>query len=1135
MEYLLNQEMLKRHCGLVSFLRGQDYFKQNRVWNLRGADNRITGEVKGSNSRPYNTKITLGEKEIKSSSCSCPLDGACKHVAALGLTMIFAYVEDITKTIAVSYEGNNAVVSEYKETPPEELWKKNIGKFFGFSQEEDCATQRKQSYGHAELLFRLARGKENTSKIHLEIRPRIFYPSRASSLTDITWNKVTESYSWESLPLPRLELFYLRSLARIMTETTGWYHHVSSTWMEIEDKQSDVFWGLLKDHERYGIKLCAGKKGECEVKISERPVSEILVMKDIDAGVVLKKQFVMQTNDDGASKKEIPRDQIALIGDPVAFAAVIESGPALSIENAEFLLHPFENGKAKKSHEKNEKIVVPNAGISELQKNYLPQLMRTHKVESESKKVVAPQYAHSELLIEIAPKKQTKKTAQGIRLNLAFRYQGIKKPLHEKRETIETKKGNFIVSPEEEADLLKKTGAILMPFSEAWKSAGAWTNDTMIAPVPILHETFDMEGVAAARFMTETLPRLKEEDGIAVETSDKLPEFVFDASAPTVEFSVLKKGDERDWFDLAIIVSIGGEEVPFTDLFTALSGDEEYLLLPSGRYFSLRQNTFDELRRLIKEARGVSDITEKGITISRFQTGFWNELQTLGIVKQQSAEWENHLAGLRNSTGVSMVEPSPSLRANLRDYQKTGFSWLKFLYDNEMGGVLGDDMGLGKTMQALALLIHASENRAKLPQKDRHPSLVVAPTSVVENWSVEFERFAPGLKIVVMRAGNREEEFQKLRDKKTDVDVVLTSYALLVRDFEELSPFFFDLVILDEAQFVKNYQSKAYSNIRQIDTSRRFALTGTPMENNVMELWSIFSIVAPGLFGNPEHFREHFQKPIEKDSSTEHVKRLQSRIRPFFMRRTKELVAKDLPTKTEQVLFVELDPKHKQLYDLHLQRERQRVLGLLAEEGGMRKNRFVILQSLMKMRQLALHPALVGSEHKKIPSSKLESLLEQVETLTAGGHKALIFSQFTSYLAHIKEMLEKNKIDFAYLDGSTKDRASQIEKFQKNETTKIFLISLKAGGFGLNLTAADYCFIMDPWWNPAVESQAAARAHRIGQTKNVFVYKMIAKDTIEEKVLKLQEKKKALFDNIIEDDAKFGSLITEKDIRGLFE
>ena len=400
---------------------------------------------------------------------------------------------------------------------------------------------------------------------------------------------------------------------------------------------------------------------------------------------------------------------------------------------------------------------------------------------------------------------------------------------------------------------------------------------------------------------------------------------------------------------------------------------------------------------------------------------------------------------------------------------------------------------------------------------------------MLTNWSAEAHRFTPDLKVVTIgdTLGRRG---TSLREVIAGADAVVTSYTLMRLDFDSYGAVPWSGLILDEAQYVKNHQSKAYQCARRISAPFKVAITGTPMENNLMELWSLLSIAAPGLFPNPERFRQYYARPIEKQGNTELLAQLRRRIRPLIMRRTKEQVAADLPEKQEQVLEVELHPRHRRLYQTHLQRERQKVLGLL---GDVNHNRFTILRSLTLLRQLSLHAGLIDESSADIPCAKIDALLEQISDVVGGGHRALVFSQFTRFLRMVRGRLEAAGVPCCYLDGGTVNRAAVISSF-KDGAAPVFLISLKAGGFGLNLTEADYCFLLDPWWNPATEAQAVDRTHRIGQTRNVMVYRLIASGTIEEKVMALKARKAELFTSVMDSDGAFGSALDVDDIRALF-
>jgi SNF2 family DNA or RNA helicase len=455
--------------------------------------------------------------------------------------------------------------------------------------------------------------------------------------------------------------------------------------------------------------------------------------------------------------------------------------------------------------------------------------------------------------------------------------------------------------------------------------------------------------------------------------------------------------------------------------------------------------------------------------------------------------------------------------------------------------VLADDMGLGKTVQALALICAAKEAAGTAVDATGAPAeaagaaagaapfLVVAPTSVVGNWEAETARFAPGLTVRAI-----SETFAKSGSSPAEAiagaDIIITSYALFRIDYEAYASREWAGLVLDEAQFVKNHQSKAYQCARKLPAAFKLAITGTPLENNLMEFWALTSIVAPGLFSSPKRFAEYYQKPVEKNGDKGQLDKLRRRVRPLMMRRTKEQVIHDLPPKQEQILEVVLNPRHQKVYQTHLQRERQKILGLIDDVN---KNRFTIFQSLTLLRQLSLDPSLIDPALSGVRSSKLDVLFEQLEDLVAEGHRALIFSQFTGFLGKVRERLVEENIEFCYLDGSTRNRADVVNEF-KNGAAPVFLISLKAGGFGLNLTEADYVFLLDPWWNPASEAQAVDRTHRIGQARNVMVYRLVAKDTIEEKVMALKAKKSRLFADVMEGDALSGGSLTAEDLAGLF-
>ncbi|MCL2542337.1 MAG: DEAD/DEAH box helicase [Nocardioidaceae bacterium] len=643
-------------------------------------------------------------------------------------------------------------------------------------------------------------------------------------------------------------------------------------------------------------------------------------------------------------------------------------------------------------------------------------------------------------------------------------------------------------------------------------------------PAGMLDRTDLFDGDALA-FALNDLPYLREIDDVRVVEQDA-PDFREATDAPEIGFELVEPTsddehpDHTDWLDLEVTVTVEGESIPLPDVLGALTHDAEFLVLSSGLYIATDRPEFDRLREVVAAAGELRERDGDRIGVGRGDLGLWAQLAETGLVDAQAAEWVARAQALRDLVDIPRPEPT-GLATELRSYQREGFWWLAFLWQHGLGGILADDMGLGKTLQVLATITHA---RAERP--DDGPFLVVAPTSVVTAWADEASRHAPGLRIGVV--GRRDDDIARIA---ADSDVVVSTYTLVRLGEDAYAEVRWSGLILDEAQQVKNHQSKTYSAVRRIVAPFRLCVTGTPFENRLMELWSLLSIAVPGLYPWPKQFASLVARPVEKAGDATALERFRRRIKPFVLRRTKDLVAADLPEKQEQVLPVVLEERHRRIYDAHLAKERQRLLGLLDDFD---RNRVAIFTALTRLRQLALDPALVDPEHDRVGSAKLDVLLEHLAELTAEGHRALVFSQFTSFLGRVRSRLDEAGIATTYLDGSTTDRAGVIDRFRSGEAS-VFLISLKAGGVGLTLTEADYVFVLDPWWNPAAEAQAVDRAHRIGQTSHVHVYRLVATDTIEEKVMELKERKAELFAQVIDGEGAVSTSISAEDIRDLFE
>ncbi len=594
---------------------------------------------------------------------------------------------------------------------------------------------------------------------------------------------------------------------------------------------------------------------------------------------------------------------------------------------------------------------------------------------------------------------------------------------------------------------------------------------------------------------------------------------------PTISFNV---SSEIDWFDVKTVINFGEIEVSLAEIRRAMRKDR-FIKLADGSIGEIPEEWLEKYKHLF----GLTEASEDGLRVSRHHVALLDQLLTDQENIKTDKQFEQARQSLKSFQGITEQALPEHFVGELRPYQKAGFDWLHFLREAKFGGCLADDMGTGKTIQTLCFLQSLKENYdtrngRKRKKEPRAAHLLVVPRSLVTNWEREAEKFAPGLRILNFSYAERAADVKEF----DDYDLVLTTYGILLREIERLTEYEFDTVILDEAQAIKNPVSESAKAARLLKARHKLTLTGTPVENNTVELWSQFAFLNPGLLGTADYFREGFANPIERQQSEEATKTLRRLVYPFILRRTKDQVALDLPPRSEKILWGEMEPAQRKLYNETRDEYRAKILQLI-EDKGIKDARFRILEGLLRLRQICNDPRLYKPAYKG-GSAKLTTLVETIATLQAEGHKALVFSQFVQMLKLIEVELKKSKTAYTYLDGSTTNRQARVDTFQTDENVKLFLISLKAGGVGLNLTAADYVIHVDPWWNPAVEMQATDRAHRIGQDKPVFVYKLLMRDSVEEKILKLQERKRTLVKNLISTEASFFKALTADDIAALF-
>lgn len=599
---------------------------------------------------------------------------------------------------------------------------------------------------------------------------------------------------------------------------------------------------------------------------------------------------------------------------------------------------------------------------------------------------------------------------------------------------------------------------------------------------------------------------------------EALRNFRFNTARPNTHIHV---SSGLDWFDAKVEIEFGEQRVGIDEIKTALVNKQSFVQLGDGTLGILPDEWLKRYSLLFKVGDGRTD----QLRLSKYHMSVIDELYENRDEKELSFELDEKYERLKEFKNIPETAAPEHLQKILRPYQVSGFQWLNYLNDVGWGGILADDMGLGKTVQALSMLHHYKEINGGLK------ALVVCPTTLIYNWRNEVQKFASTLSFHIHHGSVRSRNIEELQKH----NIIITTYGTLRSDIQVLLKMNFDYVILDESQAIKNPASKVTRAASLLNAKNRLCMSGTPLQNNTFDIFAQMNFLNPGLLGNMEFFRNEFATPIDKFGEQEQKEHLRKLLFPFILRRTKEQVAKDLPEKTETILFCEMEKEQRKVYDAYRDSYRNKILGTI-DQQGIGRSQLTILQGLMKLRQICDSPAILNEEEKYPNHSiKLDELAREIEE-NIGDHKALIFSQFLGMLALIKKKLVKDNIPFEYFDGSTSapDREKAIQNFQNNEECRVFLISLKAGGVGLNLTAADYVYIVDPWWNPAVEQQAIDRTHRIGQTKNIFAYRMICVDTIEDKILELQERKRKLASELIADDASFVKALSKADVEYLF-
>lgn len=1137
-----------------SLAAGLAYAMGSRVSGISfdAATGLMLGKVRGGADVPYSTTAKLVRKtggwSCTVGVCSCPVRKDCKHVAAL----LFAAEDNPAIRVQLLAPAEVSRLSRQPASLDLADWEQALSPLIsqpGITKSSNGIPLALQFEVEEPAPHFSYTGRRDPlrSVRQLKARPVIMGTKGKWIRGDVSWN--TLSYLNFRRECNEMHVEWMQAFLAAHTAAANRIHNSSALWLGLNTFAGKNMWSLLEDAKKIGLAL-VHSRGTEPVRLADSPAAVGLNLGRYGAPAGDAAADAAKTADDGGLEltptitvegEEVDPASVGTIGRPAHGIFLTTGGEALPgvSPDSVITLAPLESGLSEELLTfvtAGSTLHIPAKDETRFLTGFYPKLKQAARVTAKDESVELPALAVPTLSLLA-----NYGADHRVRLHWEWHY----------------KSGNMVTAQPlwrhpgdhgyrddtAEARILEGIGQPWDLVAALGESAtGGWGT-------PRLAASAELSGLDTLAFTEDVLPMLRNAPDVAVDTAGDIADYREAEEAPVVSIST-KATEQRDWFDLGIQISLEGQPVSFAAVFSALAAGQTKMLLPSGAYFSLDLPELHQLRALIEEARSLQDNKDAPLQISRFQAGLWDELAQLGIVDEQAAAWRSAVGGLLEG-GIDGLPLPASLNAELRPYQLEGFNWLSFLYRHSLGGILADDMGLGKTVQALALMCAAKEQgpvtgdgtppdsasavagipTPGVPAPDGGtPFLVVAPTSVVGNWAAEAARFAPGLTVRTVSetfAKNSQDAAVEL----AGADIVITSYALFRIDYDSYASKTWAGLVLDEAQFVKNHQSKAYQCARKLPAAFKLAITGTPLENNLMEFWALTSIVAPGLFSSPKRFAEYYQKPVEKNGDKGQLDKLRRRVRPLMMRRTKDQVIQDLPPKQEQILEVVLNPRHQKVYQTHLQRERQKILGLIEDVN---KNRFTIFQSLTLLRQLSLDASLVDPSLSGVRSSKLDVLFEQLEDLVAEGHRALIFSQFTGFLGKVRERLVEEKIEFCYLDGGTRNRTDVVNEF-KNGTAPVFLISLKAGGFGLNLTEADYVFLLDPWWNPASEAQAVDRTHRIGQARNVMVYRLVAKDTIEEKVMALKARKSQLFADVMEGDALSGGSITAEDLAGLFK
>ena len=1118
--------------GSAALGRARGYATAARIRDAAydAATHRLTANIKGSGGkgggRWYSTSVHLtapapdGSSRPLRSMCSCPVALNCKHAAALML-----YVG--------AQAGGDESVPAWRRQAEEAMRSLEASR----PQAEAPVIGLQLSVVPDELAPDGGPGGLRPG-LGNRLKARIVVPGSGGrwKSAGVEWDRLR--YGWDGGLSPG-QAGWFRAVDALSRS-----HRQARVWLDLCDAEVPALWPLIATAAEAEIEIVPGDGLREVVPGPPRRVGLTAWSPD-GSELVLVAAAEVEPGPDGAWA---PVDDDEELDRPLPGALVGEHGDMVALVRGRVLeLSPvgrLDPGVARRLRDW-QALSVPDEAVAEFCADFLPDLTDRFPVVDRVGRLELPEFDRVELEMTIRPLAGTNTgtgvgAAQGLELVLQWQRVDV---MRMSDGTEAERRRPLTAADLGERGPVPPDPDVLAMAADVDDVGWGWV---------IAEGSVRVSGRDAGLLLTDGIEQLGALDGIRVTVLEGVPQIRRAAEGPRIHVATEDDRSGIDWLGLTVSVTVEGRPIPFAAVFRAVVTGQEEFITADGLLVPVDLERFGELRVLLEEAIAASadrvgtEPDKTGVRIGLGQAGLLADLSELADDLAPPSGRATALLELASDTPTPVPVPA-MLEAELRPYQQHGLDWLAMLWRHRIGGILADDMGLGKTVQALALIAHAHETAGKAGaaaageeaatdsmgaagRRSPGPFLVVAPSSVVPNWEAEARRFVPSL-TVARRSATEAKSATTVAEDARAYDIVVTSATVLRLDAESYAGVEWAGVILDEAQQAKNPTSKLFAALAGLRADFLLAVTGTPMENNLTELWAVAALSCRGVLPDAKDFRAQYRTPIEKYRDKAALERLRRRLRPFLLRRRKEVVAGELPPRTDAVMEIELSATHRRLYERELARQRASLLALLDDFDA---NRISILAGLTVLRRLCLDASLIDPAHAGVASAKTDELIAALREVVAEGHRALVFSQFTTYLDTVVDRLRDEGITVAHLDGRTTDRAGAVGEFTEGGA-QVFCLSLKAGGVGLNLVGADYVFLLDPWWNPATEAQAVDRAHRIGQTRPVLVYRMVARDTIEERVVELQQRKAQLFASVLDSGEHFSAALTADDLRGLLD